>query len=70
MLQTDNEMGYGYIFEYHPTYLSYDIQTLLESSMREHGVNGEVFVIQSWGFGQPGSILRLLAGEWNSSIPL
>jgi hypothetical protein len=59
-LQMDREMGYGIVFDFHPPYLSGDLRTLIESSMKEHDVNGELFVLQSWGLGQPGSILRLV----------
>ena len=58
--QTDREMSCGYIFDFHPPYLSCDLRNLIESSMKEHDVNGELFVLLSWGLGQPGSILRLL----------
>ena len=59
--QADNKMGYGYLADYHPPYLTCDLRNLIESSMKEHDVNGELFVLHSWGLGQPGSILRLLS---------
>jgi len=63
LFQTDIEMGYGHIFEFHPSYLSCDVRKLIESSMKEHGINGEMFVVRSWGFGHPGSILQLVSDE-------
>jgi hypothetical protein len=58
--QTDREMECGYLADYHPPYLSCDLRNLIESSLKEHDVNGELFLVHSWGLGQPGSILRLL----------
>ncbi len=62
-LKTDLDMSYGHLFEHHPLYLSGKIRHLIESSMREHDVNGEVFITKSWAFGFPGSILRLVEDE-------
>jgi len=63
MLQTDADMSYGHIFGYYPSYLSRDIRGLIETSMTEHGIAGEHFVVNSWGFGHPGSILQLIPDE-------
>ena len=60
---TDAKMSYGYIFEYHPSYLSCDVRKLIHSSMREHDVDGELFVVRSWGYGEPGSLLQLVPDE-------
>jgi len=62
-LQTSAEMDYGLIFSSHPTYLSPNLRSLIESSMREHDVNGEILLIHSWAYGQPGSILQLVPDE-------
>ena len=62
-LQTNNEMSYGLIFASHPTYMSSDLQNLIESSIQENSVNAETFLIHSWSYGQPGSILQLVADE-------
>ncbi|MHA1615047.1 MAG: hypothetical protein ACTSW7_04880 [Candidatus Thorarchaeota archaeon] len=62
-LQLDRQMGYGVVFDFHPPYLSCDLRNLIESSMKDYDVNGELFVHQSWGFGQPGSILQLVPDE-------
>jgi len=62
-LQTDVEMSYGHIFEYHPSHLSCEMRNIIESSMKEHDVNGELFVLHSWGYGYPGSILQLVPDE-------
>ena len=62
-IQLDHKMGYGILFDFHPPYLSCDLRNLIESSMREHDVNGELFVHQSWGFGHPGSILQLISED-------
>jgi len=59
-LQIDAKMGYGHVFDFHPSYLSCDLRRLIESSMTENDINGELLVLQSWGFGQPGSILNLI----------
>ncbi|MHA1907346.1 MAG: hypothetical protein ACW98Y_08635 [Candidatus Thorarchaeota archaeon] len=62
-LQIDAEMGYGHLVDFHPSYLTCDLRNLIESSMNEHQVNGELFVLHSWGFGEPGSILQLLPDD-------
>lgn len=62
-LKTDLGMNCGHLFEHHPPYLSGEIRHLIDSSMAEHDVNGEVFLTKSWAFGFPGSILRLVADE-------
>ena len=62
-LQTDARMGCGHIFSSHPSYLSDDLRNLIESSMKEHDVNGELFALHSWGYGHPGSILQLVPVE-------
>jgi len=62
-LQTSAEMDYGLIFSSHPTYLSPKLRSLIESSMQEHNVNGEILLIHSWAYGQPGSILQLVLDE-------
>ncbi len=62
-IQTNAEMEHGYIFEYHPSYLSCDIRYMIETAMKENDVNGELFVLRSWGFGHPGSILQLVQEE-------
>jgi hypothetical protein len=62
-LQTDAEMGYGLIFASHPSYMSPDLRSLIESSMSAHDVNGELFLLHSWSYGQPGSILQLVANQ-------
>ncbi|MFW9893854.1 MAG: hypothetical protein ACFFFO_16735, partial [Candidatus Thorarchaeota archaeon] len=62
-LQTDSEMSYGHIWDFHPPYLSCDLRNLIESSMKEHDVNGELFIQQSWGIGAPGSILQLVSDD-------
>jgi hypothetical protein len=62
-LQTDAQMGYGLIFASLPSYMSSDLRSLIESSMSEHDVNGELFLLHSWSYGQPGSILQLVANE-------
>jgi hypothetical protein len=62
-IRTDPEMGYGHLFEYHPTHLSKDIRNLIESSLREHDVNAETLVTKSWTFGYPGSLLRLIPDQ-------
>jgi len=61
--QINYEMGYGHVFDFHPSYLSCDLRMLIESSMKEHGINGELFVLHSFIFGQPGSILQLIPDE-------
>ena len=63
ILYLDNQMSYGYIFEYHPSYLSCDMRKLIHSSMKEHDVHGELFVVRSWGYGEPGSLLQLIPDE-------
>ncbi len=63
MLHTDGEMSFGLLLDYHPRYFSCDLQTLIETSMREHDVNAEMFILKSWGFGHPGSILELVSDE-------
>ncbi|MFW9955246.1 MAG: hypothetical protein ACFFD3_11885 [Candidatus Thorarchaeota archaeon] len=62
-LKTDLDMSCGHLFEHHPTYLSGEIRHLIDSSMKEHDVDGETFITKSWAFGFPGSILRLVADE-------
>ncbi|MHA1907342.1 MAG: hypothetical protein ACW98Y_08615 [Candidatus Thorarchaeota archaeon] len=62
-LRTNKDMSYGHLFEHHPTYLSAEIRNLIQSSMKENDVDGEIFVTNSWVFGQPGSILRLVSDE-------
>ena len=62
-LRSNSDLSYGHLFEHHPDYLSNDIRNLIETSMKEHDVNCEVFVTKSWAFGFPGSILRLVAEE-------
>ena len=62
-LQTDVEMGYGLVFASHPTYQSSELRNLIEVSMTEHDVNGELFLLHSWTYGQPGSILQLVPDE-------
>ncbi|MFW9908191.1 MAG: hypothetical protein ACFFEF_06415 [Candidatus Thorarchaeota archaeon] len=62
-IQTNGDMEYGHIFEYHPSYLSCDVRYMVESALQEHDVNGELFVVRSWGFGHPGSILQLVDDE-------
>jgi hypothetical protein len=61
--QTNAEMSYGLIFASHPSYMSSDLQKLIETSIQAHSVNAEVFLIHSWSYGQPGSILQLVADE-------
>ena len=62
-LQTTNDMSYGLIFASHPTYMSSDLQNLIESSIQENRINAEIFLIHSWSYGQPGSILQLTTDE-------
>lgn len=62
-LQTSAEMDYGLIFSSHPIYLSSKLRSLIESSMNEHGINGEILLLHSWAYGQPGSILQLVPDE-------
>ncbi len=62
-IQTDAAMEYGYIFEYHPSYLSCDVRYMIESAAKEHDLNSELFVLRSWGFGHPGSVLQLVKDE-------
>ncbi|NHJ15285.1 MAG: hypothetical protein EAX95_16510 [Candidatus Thorarchaeota archaeon] len=61
--QINYEMSYGHIFDLHPSYLSCDLRMLIESSMRQHGINGELLALHSYLFGQPGSILQLIPDE-------
>lgn len=61
--QTDVEMSYGLVFVSHPTYMTLPLRNLIETSMRDHDVNGEIFHLHSWTYGQPGSILRLVSDE-------
>lgn len=62
-LQTNADMSHGLIFSSHPTYMSSDLQNLIESSIQENDVNAEAFLIHSWSYGQPGSILQLVTGD-------
>lgn len=61
--QTNTDMSYGLIFASHPTYMSSDLQNLIESSIQENGVNAEIFLIHSWSYGHPGSILQLVSSD-------
>lgn len=59
-LQTNMDMNYGMVFSSHPSYLSPDLRSLIESSIHVHGVKCEILLIHSWAYGQPGSILQLV----------
>lgn len=41
------------------SYLADELRMLVETSMKENDVNGDIHLIQSWSYGQPGSILQL-----------
>lgn len=66
MLQVNTELSCGYLLEFHPAYMSCELRNLIESSMKNHDVNGEIFVVHSWGFGHPGSILQLVSSQAKS----
>ncbi|MFW9849981.1 MAG: hypothetical protein ACFFF4_12660 [Candidatus Thorarchaeota archaeon] len=62
-LQISSDMRCGFLVDNHPSYLTCEIRNLIDSSMKEHDVNGEIFAMHSWGFGHPGSILQLVSSQ-------